>query len=352
MIQNDALLLPFMLAADEVSTEALLTQLLNEQAEPIIRGIIRQKLQVQSSVGAGRRSRSEAEDIHGEVLVQLLGKLQQLKADPLAHAIVDFRSYVAVTTYHVCYAHLRRLYPQRRRLKNRLRYLLSNAPDLAIWESVGDEWLCGLAGWQQSSQTPARAEQLQHLRDHQSLQASDAQSSGNPEQADLQPLLKALFKDVGGPVELDALVNTVAELQGIKDQPAPDTRDEEESAEAPERLADNRTNIATELEQRHYLQRLWAEILELPTRQRSALLLNLKIEGESVIPLLPLIGIASIRQIAEAVSIPAEQFAQLWNELPLEDTVIAQHLNATRQQVINLRKSARERLWRHMKIFG
>jgi hypothetical protein len=158
---------------------------------------------------------------------------------------------------------------------------------------------------------------------------------------------------LGAPIELDALVNTVAELQGIKDQVAPGTRDDdEESALATERLADNRTNIATELEQRLYLQRLWAEILELPVRQRSALLLNLKIEGESVITLLPLIGIASVRQIAEAVAIPAEQFAELWNELPLEDAVIARQLKVTRQQVINLRKSARERLWRHMKIFG
>jgi hypothetical protein len=47
----------------------------------------------------------------------------------------------------------------------------------------------------------------------------------------------------------------------------------------------------------------------------------------------------------------AEEFANLWNELPLEDASIASLLGVTRQQVINLRKSARERLTRRMKGF-
>jgi hypothetical protein len=40
--------------------------------------------------------------------------------------------------------------------------------------------------------------------------------------------------------------------------------------------------------------------------------------------------------------------AAVWNELPLEDAVIAERLGATRQQVINLRKCARARLSRRL----
>ena len=65
--------------------------------------------------------------------------------------------------------------------------------------------------------------------------------------------------------------------------------------------------------------------------------------------LIPITGIATIHQIAEALDIPAEQFAVLWNRLPLDDATIADHLGVTRQQVINLRKSARERLARRLK---
>jgi hypothetical protein len=38
----------------------------------------------------------------------------------------------------------------------------------------------------------------------------------------------------------------------------------------------------------------------------------------------------------------------MWESLPLDDTAIADRLNLTRQQVINLRKAARMRLARRM----
>jgi len=45
---------------------------------------------------------------------------------------------------------------------------------------------------------------------------------------------------------------------------------------------------------------------------------------------------------------PVERLASLWNKLPLQDADIALLLGITRQQVINLRKSARERLARRV----
>jgi CRP-like cAMP-binding protein len=58
--------------------------------------------------------------------------------------------------------------------------------------------------------------------------------------------------------------------------------------------------------------------------------------------------VAGIRQIAEVLGIPIEEFAKLWNRLPLDDLAIAERLGVTRQRVINLRKSARERLTRRV----
>jgi hypothetical protein len=49
---------------------------------------------------------------------------------------------------------------------------------------------------------------------------------------------------------------------------------------------------------------------------------------------------------------PDEVFAGLWSRLPLDDASIAELLNITRQQVINLRKCARERLARRMKAIN
>ena len=76
-----------------------------------------------------------------------------------------------------------------------------------------------------------------------------------------------------------------------------------------------------------------------------ALLLSLRDHtGAGVLWLLPILGLASIRQIAGVLDIPALEMAELWRRLPLDDLTIAQRLDCTRQQVINLRMAGRKRL--------
>jgi RNA polymerase sigma factor (sigma-70 family) len=94
-------------------------------------------------------------------------------------------------------------------------------------------------------------------------------------------------------------------------------------------------------ESRIFAERLWEEIRLLPVNQRVALLLNMK---DNAIMLFPLCGVASIRQIAAALEMPAEKVALLWNNLPMDDNALAALLDLSRQQVINLRMSARKRL--------
>ena len=98
------------------------------------------------------------------------------------------------------------------------------------------------------------------------------------------------------------------------------------------------------------LKKVWAEICQMPIRHRLALLLNLKDkQGDCVIRLFPLLRVASIRQIAEVLEFLPDEFARVWNELPWDDLKIAEYMNLTRQQVINLRQSARARLIRQVK---
>jgi RNA polymerase sigma factor (sigma-70 family) len=104
------------------------------------------------------------------------------------------------------------------------------------------------------------------------------------------------------------------------------------------------------LGQRSQLQTLWGEIRQLPPRQCAALLLHLRDDdGRDAVGLFPLTGTASLRDIARQIGLPAERLAEVWNRLPLDALAIADLLGVTRQQVNNLRKSARERLARRMK---
>jgi len=132
-------------------------------------------------------------------------------------------------------------------------------------------------------------------------------------------------------------------------------RDRPRAGEGPERRPradppDRTPDAATRIEERSSLHRLWREIALLPARQATALLFNLRDEGRgNAIVLLPLTGVASLREIARVVGMPAERLAELWPLMPLEDATIAEILGTTRQQVINLRKAARERLGRRLR---
>jgi hypothetical protein len=63
----------------------------------------------------------------------------------------------------------------------------------------------------------------------------------------------------------------------------------------------------------------------------------------------PAAGVATIAQVAAVVEVPLDELAALWPDLPLDDNTIAARLGGTRQQIINLRKSARDRLARRLK---
>jgi RNA polymerase sigma factor (sigma-70 family) len=344
----DELLLPFLQAADEKESQRLVAHLVSRHAEPIIQSIIRYKMSGRSS---GNPQGSDAEDVHADILVQLLSRLRDLKNKSGENPISNFRSYVAVVSYNACHKHLRRKYPQRHSLKNRLRYLLTHLPAFATWEGDDRQTYCGLATWERQK-SPVAGARLQQLRDGQIGPEQAGVSQPDYQRAGWAELVTAIFQWAGGPVELDDLVNVVADWLGVKDQTAPSEDRDEADREPLERLADPRVKLETELEQRGYLKRLWAEIQQLPVRQRAALLLNLRdAGGDDCAHLFPLRGITTIREIAEALEMPAERFTELWNDLPLADAAIARLLDVTRQQVINLRKCARQRLARRMRAF-
>jgi hypothetical protein len=173
------------------------------------------------------------------------------------------------------------------------------------------------------------------------------------------------------PLTLDDLTVVVSRLLHVHDEPASPLQDETASgsgqlairAPGPERLAETRDT----------LRQLWRAILQLPPRYRVVYLLN-PTDGE--LDIFPWHGVASLRDIGLALALTTAQYEQLWealqldeatrqyaysqqsvdirfailwNFLPLEDLLIASLLGATRQQIINLRRLARDRLARQLR---
>jgi len=349
--QIDALLLPFVRARDEAESQQLLTQLVVDHAEPIIRNIVKHKLRVPAGFSSDSRSGEDAEDMRSEVLVQLLSRLSELKENPAEKGINNFQGYVAAITYSAWHEHLRRKHPQRHMLKNKLRYLLTHRASFAVWEGDDKQLLCGLAGWENQESAITATRRIKELAAGPEACERAGLSAHDIQRWDLASLVATVFRYLGACVDLDDLVNLLAQWTGVSDH-APQGVGDEETEDPFERIADPHELIDTELQRRTYLRRLWAEIRELKPHQRVALLLNLRDEnGGDVVSVFPVAGIATISEIADALSMPAERLATLWNELPLDDITIATHLSVTRQQVINLRKSARERLARRMRTF-
>jgi RNA polymerase sigma factor (sigma-70 family) len=341
----DSLLEPLLLDASDEQTDELLLQLITDHAEPVVRGIIRYKLHLSSHHTA---QRSESDDIYQEVLVQLLAELQQLRQHPDDHPITDLRGMAAIIAHRACSRWMRRQFPERHALKNRLHYLLTRQRGFALWQDEDRKLVAGFAAWQGQKKT-ASPEIIGTLSDDEKLLAQ-IQRLKNGKQQELGDTLAAIFNHLGLPVEFDELVSSLGALLQIRDQPIESLADTEDEIAFQPLAAE--PDPSWQVEKRIFLQRLWEELRQLPVNQRGALLLNLKDpEGRGCIGLFPATGIATLRQLAEVLEISTERFARLWNEMPLEDAKIAELLGLTRQQVINARKSGRERLTRRLKGF-
>jgi hypothetical protein len=336
----DLLLQQFAECSHPGRSEEILEALVVLHAQPGIRKIVAYKLAFQGAAEA-----QDIDDVSSDVLVELLARLRAMKsADRSGGSIGAFSGYTATAAYHACNEYLRRKYPNRHRLKTRLRYLLNTEPSFAIWETTESDWICGLRKWLRDGRVPASSEKLAKWKEKLS------EIPRGPSAVPAPDLLLRIFKTFSAPVEFDELVNIVAGIWGVRD-----------AANAPEQAAravqSGEADPTETLHLRRWMGEVWCQIRELPQGQRAALLLNLR-AGETgpALALLPIAGVASIREIAEVLGFAVAEFAGIWNQLPWDDLTIAQRLGLKRQQVINLRKSARERLIRRMggkyRLFG
>src|SRR5438128_514308 len=106
------LLRRFLDCKDSKQSESMLEQMM-QVAAPIVRRIVSSKVRKPAS-----------DDVQNDVLADLIGRLHQARQSGAHESIRDFSAYSAVVAYHGCKEHYRKCFPQRYRLRSRLRYLL------------------------------------------------------------------------------------------------------------------------------------------------------------------------------------------------------------------------------------
>jgi hypothetical protein len=318
---NDPRLAPLIEAADETAREAALGSLMAAAVAPLVANVLVRIRRAEPSLQP-----EDLEEIASHVNVCALRKLRAA-AQFEDHAIAVLDSYVATLAYHTAHDLRRQKYPERHRLKKKLRRLLAKDPRLAVWETPA-ALAAGLAEWKGRTDVLGAGARVQPIA------TRAMQDRGDPGGA-----VVAILERIGAPVAFDVFVDAVAALWDVRDA----------VMEREVFPADPRRDQLTALEQRQSMQQLWSEIASLPENQRIALLLNLRdANGANAVVLFLLLGIADAAEIAHAVKMREEELAALWDDLPLSDLAIAERLGLTRQQVINLRSAARARLSRRL----
>jgi hypothetical protein len=302
---NDPLLTPLFDAEDDEQRREAIGAVL-ERVRPLVTALVRRFQRGECSMRA-----DDAEELIASVTLRVLRKLQ-LTAVLESEAVAKLEGYVATLTQNALHDFRRRRFPERTRLRNKVRYLVTHDPRFRA-STDGDEMVCTLARPVPASEAAMR-------------------DAGKPADA-----VAAVLARAGEPVALSTLLDTLLELWNIH---------EPSMTSDPAPLATPADQLSA-LESREAMRMLWTEVQGLPQNQRAALLLNLRDgHGGNALTLILLLGIAGAAEIAAAAGMAESELSEVWPRLPLDDLTIAERLGLTRQQVINLRNSARARLAR------
>ncbi|HEY6141075.1 MAG TPA: hypothetical protein VI670_25240 [Thermoanaerobaculia bacterium] len=313
---------PTFRAAAGEDDDGEIARLIRDVARPIAEGVTRRFIRSGELL-----SEHDAQDVVATVMLRLIERLRKAERVPEA-AIVSVTDYVATLTFNAVNDHFRARYPERSRLRNRIRYALGHDRRLALW-TIDERLAGGLAPWRGAAAAREQAWELPA-----GIAANAGKNADRPAET-----LVALFEAASEPFFLRALVDTLAPLW-LHERPVP------------LRAVETRTPLA-DTEWRALLATLWKEITELRPMQRKALLLNLRdAETSHALDLFVVTGTATIEEIAASLDMTAAELSAIWSDLPLDDLRIAAMLQLSRQQVIGLRKSARERLTRRLKRAG
>jgi RNA polymerase sigma factor (sigma-70 family) len=328
----DELLQPLLAESKEAEIELLLSNLIQNSASPVIAGILKQKFSGWGNV--------DLDDLQSEVMLRLIARLRQFKQNPEVYSIWNFREYVVATTGRVCVNYLRSQFPNRCRLKNSLMYLLTRDSSFFVKQTESGIQICGLSKWEKSEKAIAFDIENLKLEKVRSKLKTGYQNAGS-----LRLALLEIFAASRSPVEMNDLLKIMTAIFNVQDRPA--KLQKEVEVNIFDMISDQRDNPEEIAEKSQFLTKMWNEIIQLPVKQRAALLLNLRdSDGRDLLSVFPLSGIATYREIAKILELPLDQFAEIWKEIPLGDLRIAELLGVSRQQVINFRKSGRERLMR------
>lgn len=340
-----SLLREYMCATSEEEASRVLEELVSVHAGHLINRVSTDWLGIARTRRTATKEHVDAEDLFNEVVAQLLGCLHSLKCSPSHCGIRCFCGYTVGVAERVCTASLRRKTPSYTSFSNQVRYSLMQHEEFALWRVPQGGTLCGLHEWMNREEFVGWGD-LEVLLEQGGWDSTRSVEAHAPRKHCMAATITDVFSLTKAPLLFNDLVRFLTRALGVEEfveHLCPDI----DSVFERQTASGSHSSNTTDVEHRQLLSFLWSEVRQLPPSQSAALLLNLRdSQGRGLVDLLLLLSIAELPEIAETLRMSPEELDSLWDQLPLSDFQIAERLGITRQQVINLRKSARQRLHR------
>lgn len=331
----DVMLSSWLQATNDAEREQLLGELILVHAAPLIKQILRRKL----GFRIGGANNPDAEDLYHDVIARLVQRLNELRSEPERSEIGNYRQFVTRVAANACYDYLRAKAPARTRLKSSLRDLLNRHRDFKTWRDESGMLLCGFAVWEKARAPALAPERVEWFKAQSDIVAG-------LQTASLARMVAEVFQRLGAPVELEDLVDLIAAILNVKDQPA-DSLDEESDFSL--RLADPSAGSDVLLEGREQLRRVWEELQRLSPKLREVFCLGFAGgNGEDLLSLLLDAQAVTLAEWSASLGWPPDRLETLWEQMPMNGDSLAAHLGLTRRQVIKLRYRAWQQLLKRM----
>jgi hypothetical protein len=157
-------------------------------------------------------------------------------------------------------------------------------------------------------------------------------------------IIAELFYWIGGPVEIDVLVRTIAYLLDIQDEQI-ESLDDPSPARREVYFVSSTRSDESHLEANQLLARLWQAVIQLPAEQRDAFALSFEDEaGQDLFTMLRAAEIVNWNEIAQGMGRSVQEVVRLRGRMPMNGASVAEELRASRENVYKWRFRAIRRL--------
>ncbi len=330
-----------MAAETENPQPSSVDEVIISQADPVIRKILFQRIKPYLSPSQRDLTSPEAEDVYQTIVTKLLESPRARGFALQRHNFDDLKKYAATIAHNVCNDFFRSKYPERNRLKDKLRDLIKRHPDFTSWKEK-DQTLCGFSDWvgrRQSELAERLIRELDEIGDRVEIEGVDLSKLAG---AQLSKVIADLFCWLKGPIEFDNLIYIVAKAQGIKDYPVESLNHDNPAVQ---RIYDPHDQSHEYLEMREFLFHIWDGLLDLPHNQRKAFIYTTMDQiGESLLHRMLRERIITPSQIYAILDITREDLISIWELLPMDTPAAAMKLSATTRMIAKWRHRATKKL--------